>query len=306
MVHQPSENVGFTCHTCGQHHAELPMDFAANLPNPYLAIPAEERQSRCYLTSDVCVIDAKEFYVRGCLEIPVLDGPRPFVWGVWVSLSEKSFKRVVELWDYDGTEKESPFFGWLCTRLPLYPDTGLLKTHVHLRPANQRPLIELEPTDHPLAVEQREGIAMDRVREIAAALLHLGEGAEMAVAAQATKVLSIQLQPERVPELDEMQAVNRLKAIEARTGLVKRLYVSEGPDKGRYINVNYLTDDLPGLWSHLRREVLENSTVGPMLKKAAIITCQGAKGWEDYLLLHHFDEHEPLDSFQMENRSPTN
>ena len=63
-------------------------------------------------------------------------------------------------------------YGMLCTRLPLYPDTGLLKTHVHLRPLNKRLFIELEPTDHSLAVEQRNGITMARVREIAAALLH--------------------------------------------------------------------------------------------------------------------------------------
>ncbi|MFF0296871.1 hypothetical protein ACFYS8_16970 [Kitasatospora sp. NPDC004615] len=36
----------------------------------------------------------------------------------------------------------------------------------------QRPLIELEPTDHPLTVEQRAGITRDRVREIAEAVLH--------------------------------------------------------------------------------------------------------------------------------------
>jgi hypothetical protein len=31
---------------------------------------------------------------------------------------------------------------------------------------------ELEPTDHPLAVEQREGITIQRVREFAELLLH--------------------------------------------------------------------------------------------------------------------------------------
>ncbi len=165
---------GFICGTCGKFHAQLPMDFAVETPFPYLVIPTEERRARCYLTSDVCVIDEKEFYIRGCLDIPVIDGPRPFGWGVWASLSEKSFRRVIELWDYDGKETEPPYFGWLCTRLPLYPDTGLLKTQVHLRPSNKRPFIELEPTDHPLAVEQRNGITMARVREIAAALLHQG------------------------------------------------------------------------------------------------------------------------------------
>jgi hypothetical protein len=169
---QPGRTEGYICHTCGKHHPGPPMDFSVDVPYPYLTIPVEERKAHCYLTSDVCVIDGKEFYVRGCLDIPVFDSPRPFTWGVWVSLSEKSFKRAMELWDDDGRDKEPPFFGWLCTRLSPYPDTGLLKTNVHLRPANQRPFIELEPTDHPLAVEQRNGITMARVREIAAVLLH--------------------------------------------------------------------------------------------------------------------------------------
>ena len=163
---------GFICGTCGKFHAELPMDFAADTPHPYLTIPTEERKARCYLTSDVCVIDGKEFYIRGCLEIPVIDGPRSFVWGVWVSLSEKSFKRFIELWDYNGRAQEPPYFGWLCTGIPIYPKTLGLKTQVQIRPLNKRPFIELEPTDHPLAVEQRNGITMARVREIAAALLH--------------------------------------------------------------------------------------------------------------------------------------
>jgi len=46
-----------------------------------------------------------------------------------------------------------------------------LKTLVHLRSGGLRPFIELEPTDHPLAVEQRNGISMTRVEEIAS-LLH--------------------------------------------------------------------------------------------------------------------------------------
>lgn len=167
---------GFICHVCGQRHPELPMDFGADAPMPYYSIPQDEREARCDLAPDLCLIDAKEFFIRGCLEIPVVDGPRPFVWGVWASLSEKSFKRLSEIWEVPGREAEPPFFGWLCTSLPLYPETLSLKTHVHTRPLGQRPFVELEPTDHPLAVEQRTGITMERVREIVGRLLHGEDG----------------------------------------------------------------------------------------------------------------------------------
>jgi hypothetical protein len=61
----------------------------------------------------------------------------------------------------------------MSTELPLYqPSTLSLKTRVHTQAVGQRPLIELEPTDHPLAVEQRTGITLARVQEIAETLLH--------------------------------------------------------------------------------------------------------------------------------------
>jgi hypothetical protein len=89
-------------------------------------------------------------------------------------LSKENFNRTVGLWKAGGRENEPPYFGWLSNRLPLYSETLNLKTHVHTRPVGQRPFVELEPTNHPLAVEQRQGITLTRVREIAAALLHRG------------------------------------------------------------------------------------------------------------------------------------
>ncbi|KIL78948.1 hypothetical protein SD77_3749 [Bacillus badius] len=58
-------------------------------------------------------------------------------------------------------------FGWLSTVLSCYPETINLKTRVHTRPVGFSPSIELEPTEHPLAVEQREGITVERIKQIA-------------------------------------------------------------------------------------------------------------------------------------------
>lgn len=78
----------------------------------------------------------------------------------------------------------APFFGWLNTALSPYPDTASLKTQVHLRDGFIRPFIELEPTDHPLAVEQREGITVERVAELYALVVHGNKAAEEGVDAQ--------------------------------------------------------------------------------------------------------------------------
>lgn len=129
--------------------------------------------SASMLSSDQCIIKNEHFFIRGLIEIPVIDSDVAFSWGVWVSLSRDSFARALDLWETPGREAEPAYFGWLNTELGLYsPRTTNLKTHAHTRPVGQRPFIELEPTDHPLAVEQRTGVTMDRVREIAEAVLH--------------------------------------------------------------------------------------------------------------------------------------
>jgi len=101
-----------------------------------------------------------------------MDETDRFEWGVWISLSDRSYRFVVDSWNDPDRASSSPMFGWLNTRLPVYPDTLNLKAMVHLRSGNLRPRVEVEPTDHPLAVEQRTGITVDRLCEVAVALLH--------------------------------------------------------------------------------------------------------------------------------------
>ncbi|MEU3481942.1 DUF2199 domain-containing protein [Streptomyces sp. NPDC033753] len=103
--------------------------------------------------------------MRGPCAALLRDGP--------VSLSRESCSRAADLWDRPGREEEKPQFGRLTTDLPVCSPTTLnLKTNVHTRPIGERPYVELEPTDHPLTVEQRTGIIQDRVRAIAAAVFN--------------------------------------------------------------------------------------------------------------------------------------
>ncbi|MCW2319034.1 hypothetical protein M2322_004603 [Rhodoblastus acidophilus] len=68
-------------------------------------------------------------------------------------------------------ENEPPMFGWLCNNAPCYPETLGLKTNVSIRNDGLRPAILLEPTDHPFAVDQRNGISLAKVEELVSALL---------------------------------------------------------------------------------------------------------------------------------------
>ena len=93
--------------------------------------------------------------------MPIFGEPEPFIWGVWVSLSRKNFEPFLQLYPQKVRSHAGPFFGWLSASLEGDPETENLKAIVHLRDDGRRPLVELEPTDHPLAVEQRSGISVD-------------------------------------------------------------------------------------------------------------------------------------------------
>ena len=137
-----------------------------------LAIPETERPRRVELTVDDCVIDRREFYLKGLLELPVHGAPQPFTWGVWLSVSEDSYDRFVELFPNPARPAGEEFFGWLCNSIPGYPETQLLKTMLHVREYPMRPWVELEPTEHPLALDQRAGISVERAITITEHLLH--------------------------------------------------------------------------------------------------------------------------------------
>ncbi|KAB0634250.1 hypothetical protein WT67_27840 [Burkholderia stagnalis] len=160
----------------GKTHHGIP-SFVAPAPFSYYQIPDEERAHRCSLGSDDCVIDETLFFVRGNIEIPVHGFAEPFTWGVWLSVSEASFQEWVRTFHVAKRSHVGPFFGWLNTQLSVYPDTINLKTMVHLRNDGIRPYVSVEPTDHPLALEQRHGISRERVAQIYRDVTHPDDSA---------------------------------------------------------------------------------------------------------------------------------
>ncbi|OCA84057.1 hypothetical protein A8F94_15110 [Bacillus sp. FJAT-27225] len=162
---------GFYCKRCGKFHDELPMSYGSPIPDYVYDIPMEEQESRIEMNDDLCIIDEEYYFIRGCIELPVIDGEGPFTWDVWVSLSKANFNKTIENWDIQGREEElQPMFGWLSTSIPCYPETINLKTMVHTRPVGVTPYIELEPIEHPLALEQRNGITIERIKQLAEGL----------------------------------------------------------------------------------------------------------------------------------------
>lgn len=152
----------FSCATCGSEHDIDDISFGTDAPLQWDLLSDAERSRQ----------EGRSFYIRACLEIPIRGTDRRFTWGVWCSLSEQSYKEVSQHWDDPARSSIGPHFGWLCTKVPGYPDTAFLKTMVHQRDVGLRPVVKLEPTDHLLAVEQRDGIEEHRLREIVIGELH--------------------------------------------------------------------------------------------------------------------------------------
>jgi hypothetical protein len=109
------------------------------------------------------------------------------------------------------------------------------------------------------------------------------------------RTLNIQFQPQRAPGLDPAAVVELLKLVGSDERLASRAQVTEGIDDGPYINATYSTSDPVSLWAAVRERALGHEALGPALQRSVIITCTGDDGWDDYRLLHHFEETEPLD-----------
>ncbi len=89
-----------------------------------------------------------------------------FEYGFWSSLSESNLNAYVKNWAAEPHEGFVPWFGWLSNSPKGFPETLNLKFQVWPGENGKRPPIELEPADHPLAVERRDGITLGRLMEI--------------------------------------------------------------------------------------------------------------------------------------------
>jgi hypothetical protein len=109
------------------------------------------------------------------------------------------------------------------------------------------------------------------------------------------KTISVQFQPALAKDLNVLQLKELFAAIsELPTAMKYR--VIEGIDGVEYINFEYATENPAELWSEISTKVYGESAFSSQLGQASIVVCEGKQGWDDYLLLHHFNPSEKLDS----------
>jgi len=104
-----------------------------------------------------------------------------------------------------------------------------------------------------------------------------------------------QIQIDRLPTLTEEGVIRACRRLSESRPSVR---FESGEDNGRYINLFIESDDAVAACDLINTALLSDRTIGHEIRTAAIVTMTGRRGWDDYLLLHHFDPIEPLDSIE--------
>jgi len=108
-------------------------------------------------------------------------------------------------------------------------------------------------------------------------------------------VLCLQLQPRRATGLS-VQLITVLMARVAAASEVQGFSFERGSDHGPYINYLFASRAPSRVWRGIQQRVLKHRRLGPRVRRASIVTCEGSRGWKNYLLLHHFDSAKHLDA----------
>jgi hypothetical protein len=171
----------YTCKCCGTKQIGAP-SFSLPFPCYVNDVPTSEREQRVKASEDLVVIQPKPndpdgeaiYCIRTILEIPIKGSSDQFSWGVWVTQSKASFERYVRSFNEDQSQVGS--FGWLPVDLAQYNASPEGAELVHLEcdvewgAIGQRPKLRLWDNDHPLVLDQRNGISWKKAVKIAEAI----------------------------------------------------------------------------------------------------------------------------------------
>ena len=159
------------CSKCGQTHTDWPA-LTFKSPSNYHNLSDQEKTELGKLDSDFCEIHYKDQidrFIRVTLTQKVNNTCEDLEYGLWVSLSEKSYTDYKN--NFDNQNHEVGYFGWLCSTIPEYGDTMSIPCDVMTKTGNQRPeIFPHQDFDHPFVWDYYHGIskseAENRINEM--------------------------------------------------------------------------------------------------------------------------------------------
>ena len=75
----------------------------------------------------------------------------------------------------------------------------------------------------------------------------------------------------------------------------EEISIEWGDDNGRYVNLLVDSVEPQATWDRAKGPMLGPKLPGAEFRRAMIVTATGTSGWDDYLLLHHYDGDEQID-----------
>jgi hypothetical protein len=158
----------WTCACCGDEHVGLGAAYTYIHPDNWVSATQEEKDSG-KISTDLCFFtnndELVERYVYAILPFPIKGYSQEFHFGVWMSVSEKSFIIYATGFENDQYEVDN-CFGYLMHYIPEFGDTWALNTTIEFQRYNQRPLVFFHEYDHPLVHAQKEGLELDYIKRL--------------------------------------------------------------------------------------------------------------------------------------------
>ena len=165
----------FICTVCNEKHDDWPA-LTYDSPSNYNQLSNDEKSTIGSLNGDLCVItypDQIDRFIRCTMTQQIIDSCQNLDYGLWVSLSEASLEDYSK--NFDNTNHQASYFGWLSNDLPKYDSGSSIPATVVTRTGNQRPeIIPHEDFDHPFVKDYYNGITTEeaeaRIREMLRAI----------------------------------------------------------------------------------------------------------------------------------------
>jgi hypothetical protein len=152
-------NIKYTCSHCGKSHEEWPA-LTYISPTNYNLLTEDDKRNIAVIDEDFCVIkhpEQTDRFIRCTLSQKVIDQCETLEYGLWVSLSEKSFQDYSD--NFNNENHTTQYFGWLSNELPDYNFARSIPTTVVTRTGNQRAeIIPHDDIDHPFVHDYYHGI----------------------------------------------------------------------------------------------------------------------------------------------------
>lgn len=83
-------------------------------------------------------------------------------------------------------------------------------------------------------------------------------------------------------------------------GAIRSFEIQRGRDRGPYVNFLFAGSRiaLTKVWTDVEQKILSGGRFSSKLRTSVIVTCEGSRGWDNYLLLWHFNQAEPRDTLR--------